>query len=153
MLQLFEEKQLTSILTDLKENNESAVTSVYGSKKQMGTKLYDLIWKPMEPYLKGIEVIDYSPSGLLHKVSFAAMGNKTDHYLVDDYKLNLLTSTAILTKPIASEFEKNTTVSLFGGIDYSIKDTTYSPFNYLEGTLAETDQLNTTCEKHGIKGE
>jgi len=151
MIQLFEEKQLTSILTDLKENNESAVTSVYGSKKQMETKLYDLIWKPMEPYLKGIETIDYSPSGLLHKVSFAALSNKNDHYLVDDYKLNLLTSTALVAKSMLSVFEKNSTVSLFGGIDYSIKDTTYSPFNYLEGTLAETDQLNITCEKQGVK--
>lgn len=151
MVQLFEEKQLTSLLVGLKENNEYAIKSVYGSKQFTETKLYDVIWKPLEQYLKGCDVINYSPSGLLHKISFAALSNADDHYLVDDYKLNMLSSTAIVTKPSQSTFDKNINVSLFGGIDYSIKDTTYSPWNYLEGTLSETDQLNNTFKKQGIK--
>lgn len=151
MVQLFEEKQLTAILSKLKENQEFSVKSVYGSKQFTETKLYDLIWKPLEQYLKGIEIINYSPSGLLHKVSFAALSNATDNYLVDNYQLNMLTSTAIVAKPKQSLFDKNSTVTLFGGIDYSINDTTFSPWNYLEGTLSETNQLNSTLEKQGIK--
>lgn len=151
MIKLFEEKQLKSLLNDLKENNEYAVTSVYGSKKTIKTKLYDLIWKPLEHYLKGIEIINYSPSGLLHKVSFAALSNSEARYLVDNYKLNMLSSTAIVTKATQSILNNNLNICLFGGIDYSIKDTTYSPWNYLEGTLSETDQLNSTFQKQGVK--
>ncbi len=151
MIKLFEEKQLKSLLNDLKENNEYAVASVYGSKQVTKTKLYDLIWKPLEGYLKGIEIINYSPSGLLHKVSFAALSNSEARYLVDNYKLNMLSSTAILTKTNQSILDNNINVCLFGGIDYSIKDTTYSPWNYLEGTLSETDQLNTTFLKQEVK--
>jgi CHAT domain-containing protein len=151
MVTLFEEKQLTDLLADLKDNNESAVTSVYGSKKITESKLYDLIWKPLEPYLKGIEIINYSPSGLLHKVSFAALSNTNDNYLVDNFKLNMLTSTALVTKTTKAIIDKNSSVSLFGGIDYSIKDTTFSPWNFLDGTLSETNQLNTTLEIQGVK--
>lgn len=151
MVTLFEEKQLKKIISNLKENNEYAVTSVYGSKQLVKTKLYDLIWKPLEQYLKGIEIINYSPSGLLHKVSFAALSNADARFLVDNYKLNMLTSTALVAKETHSPVDKEIHVSLFGGIDYSIKDTTYSPFNYLEGTLSETDQLDRTFERNGIK--
>lgn len=151
MVQLFEDKQLTGLLANLKENNSNAIRSAYGSKQFTETKLYDVIWKPLEQYLKGIEIINYSPSGLLHKVSFAALSNGDDHYLIDDYKLNMLTSTAMIAKTTQSVFDKNTVVSLFGGINYSIKDTTNKPFNYLGGTLSETDQLNNTLKKQGIK--
>jgi len=151
MVSLFEEWQLTNILASLQEHNNYAITSVYGSKRFTETKLYDVIWKPLEPYLKGIETVNYSPSGLLHKIAFAALSNADDHYLIDDYKLNMLTSTALITKPAQSVFDKNTVVSLFGGINYSIKDTTNVPWNYLEGTLSETDQLNATFIKQGVK--
>ena len=151
MVQLFEEKQLSEFLGNSTENNIHTVNAIYGTKAYPETELYNLIWKPLEPFLKGIQTVNFSPSGLLNKISFAAISDRIDHLLIDDYKLNILSSTAIITKPTQSSFDKNTNVSLFGGIDYSIKDTTYSPWNYLEGTLSETDQLNTTFAKQGIK--
>ena len=151
MIQLFEEKQLADLLSGLKENNSYAIASVYGSKRYTETKLYDVIWKPLEQYLKGIEIINYSPSGLLHKVSFAALSNADDHYLIDDYKLNMLTTTAMVVKPLQPIIDKNMEVSLFGGINYSINDTTQKPWNYLKGTLSETKQLNDTLKNEGIK--
>ncbi|WP_461252232.1 hypothetical protein, partial [Treponema sp. R8-4-B8] len=38
----------------------------------LGEELYNAIWKPLEKSLEGVTVIFYSPSGLLHKVSFNA---------------------------------------------------------------------------------
>lgn len=45
----------------------------YTKNAQVGFQLYQLVWQPLEPYLKGIDRIHLSPDGLLHQVSFGGI--------------------------------------------------------------------------------
>ncbi|MBK7469159.1 MAG: hypothetical protein IPJ43_21570 [Saprospiraceae bacterium] len=45
-------------------NDRGALPSGSSSKT-----LYELIWQPLEPYLKGVNKIYFSPSGLLHRIN------------------------------------------------------------------------------------
>jgi CHAT domain-containing protein/Flp pilus assembly protein TadD len=58
-----------------------------------GQQLYDLVWGPLEGELEGVKRIYYSPSGLLHKISFAALPWGEGERLADKYDLNLVSST------------------------------------------------------------
>ncbi|MEZ4893631.1 MAG: hypothetical protein R2778_11540 [Saprospiraceae bacterium] len=60
---------------------------------------YDPLWKPLEPHLKGINTIYYSPSGLLHRLNLAAIPVNLDSVLADCYQLVELGSTRQLVVP------------------------------------------------------
>lgn len=130
-------------------------------------KVYDLIWKPLEKHLKGIEKISYSPSGLLNRIAFAAIPDTGGGAISDRYKLYNVSSTRKL-------LEKETPVKpgkgyLFGGIDYNnsgdnvlqkgsdMRDTAVlqslrgSSWQYLPGTLQEVNQINDILKLSGIK--
>jgi CHAT domain-containing protein/Tfp pilus assembly protein PilF len=51
------------------------------------TSIYNLIWKPLEQYLKGCKTVYISPSGVLNKVSFAALSKDGSKLLIDETKL------------------------------------------------------------------
>jgi len=76
------EKEIENIIGKFQGNNLEYVNTVYGSNEKAKTKLYELIWEPMEQHLKGVKNIYYSPSGLLHKISFSAIGIKKTPYYV-----------------------------------------------------------------------
>ena len=80
-------------------------------------ELYSNLWKPIEAYLKDIETIYYSPSGLLHRISFPAIATGNQKTLSDKYKLYNLASTRNL---LASQPEMNSNTGvIFGGINYN----------------------------------
>jgi hypothetical protein len=85
----------------------------------MGSKAYDLIWRPLDSLMAGVKTVFYSPGGLLNKVSFAAIQTPKGNYLSDIYDLRTMGSTRILTmndKPY--RIKKGQKAVLFGGIDY-----------------------------------
>ncbi len=61
--------------------------------------LYNLIWKPLDSLLQGVETVYFAPSGLLHSVSFAAMNCTDTTLLMDRYNLVQLSSTRTLALP------------------------------------------------------
>jgi tetratricopeptide (TPR) repeat protein len=105
------------------ENNQLENIAEMGSaayNKEFGeTKLFNLIWRPIDSLLKGVKTVYYSPSGLLHKISFAAIRMKDGRYLSDQYVFRTLSSTrnlAIEKQPYTlTEGQK---IVMFGGIDY-----------------------------------
>ncbi len=137
IIPLFEEKELqASIQQSNNENTVNLVAQLYGEKRGAGqlnveesisytdTVLYSMIWKPLEGYLKDVENVFYSPSGLLHKISFAAIPCNDSLYLSDRYALNYLGSSGSLT-------EKNKQVNftdqdidavVYGGIEYNVNE-------------------------------
>jgi tetratricopeptide (TPR) repeat protein/CHAT domain-containing protein len=109
LIYLFEQKKLE----DLGEMGSAA----YFENEE--TKLYDLIWHPIDSLLNGIKTIYYSPSGLLHKISFAAIRMKGGRYLSDQYVLRTLSSTHNLAiEKQHYTLTQGQKVVLFGGIDY-----------------------------------
>jgi CHAT domain-containing protein len=122
--------------------------------------LYDLLWKPLLPYLAITKTIYIVPSGQIHRISFAALQNENGKSLFDIYGLHqLLSSREILNNPIVN---KNRSALVFGGVDFSneeqgaiknnIKDTVQKKFiavntsrggsfNALPGTLHEVNAI------------
>ncbi len=133
MIFLFEQKQLEKLLKkDNYYTEEEFIGHLYHKTKRkqdgfkpdddkISRKLYDLIWEPIENYLEGARTVYYSPGGLLHNISFAALSINDSTYVSDKYKLNTLISTRNIISH--KRFVTNTEykVSLYGGIDYDVK--------------------------------
>ncbi len=133
--------------------------------------LYNLIWKPLQAYLdkateKGqpLQTIYYTPSGLLHRVAFAALSiNETD-LLSDNYDLYALSSTRELIDLNVDENHLKQTsntplISLYGGIQYDDlkgekpkidSGNTNAAWRYLEGTKREIDRISTLFMKKNM---
>ncbi len=130
MIYLCEEKQLDSILKKTEGDNIQKTNQLYASRGiiindsaqslPLASRLYELVWKPIEPLLKDVSSIYFSPSGLLHKISFSAIATPDSICLLDKYKLVQLGSTAEI---VGSEKEDryitvSDTAFLCGGINY-----------------------------------
>lgn len=107
VIPLFLESELTTILNK-KGNTEERINSIY---QQNNNKLSNLIWKKIENKISPNDKIYLSVSGLLHTISFPALLNKKK---VD---VTYLGSTKELIE-IKKETSKNSTIALFGNINY-----------------------------------
>jgi CHAT domain-containing protein len=86
--------------------------------------IYDLVWKPLLPFLIDVKTIYYSPSGLLNNIPFQALykeANGQREYVMDKFSLHQLTSTRYLALGLKQkELESiEPSIALFGGINYN----------------------------------
>lgn len=156
MIKLFEENQLIKILGTKSETNEIYITGIYGRSNISSTRLYELIWGPLEKSLKGVKTIYYSPSGLLNKIAFAALNKGKNTYLCDTYRLELKGSTGKLVIPEKFDFNDRSTICLFGDIEYDtpetlIDTTALLTWNYLEGTKIEAEKVVSIFRSKNLK--
>lgn len=129
---LFEEKQLARLLDKTGDDARQA-SNLYAAARSgelldaapaYGTALYNLIWRPLDSLLQAqkIKTVYFSPSGLLHRVAFAALPVDGKKMLSDRYALRRLGSTRSLAvktpEPVADHF----TAAVFGGIVYDRGD-------------------------------
>ncbi|MBN4072718.1 CHAT domain-containing protein [Crocinitomix catalasitica] len=147
MIQLFEEQELQEIVGTFPGNNLTYIEQVYGSKENTKSELYNLIWKPLEPYLVNTIKIFVSPVGLLHKISFAALAKGQDIYLCDLFDIEMQSSTGNLAHGELAQINQNSAYTLFGGIDYNSDSTSTEIWSYLEGSLSETEKIERTLSK------
>ncbi len=159
---LFNEKDLKILLEDATPNQLYKTRGAKGASTTNTKGLYELIWKPLEEHLNGIETVYYSPSGLLNQIPFAALDTEDQPILAERYNLVQLSSTYVLTEE-QSNPKQNSTLFV-GGINYEsnsvinsksneveasialLKNTSGtrslgSSWNYLPGTLQEIEQL------------
>jgi len=115
---LFEETDLAELFKKLagKDPREQA-RILY---EENGTGLYALVWQPLEKILEGAKTVYYSPSGLLHKLSFNAIPIKGDLPLSSVYDLNLVSSTREIARLKSNTAEKPRSAALYGGLVYDI---------------------------------
>ena len=69
-------------------------------------RLYNLIWKPLEPYLEEITEVYFSPDGKLHNIAFGALQSTNGIPLSDIFKLHQLSTTSYLAldkKPLTAQ--------------------------------------------------
>ncbi|MBL7897745.1 MAG: tetratricopeptide repeat protein, partial [Crocinitomicaceae bacterium] len=118
VVNLCTEAELKNILGVIQGNNLSFVERVYGKKSDAKKDLYEKIWQPLEPFLEGVKTVYYSPSGLLHKVSFAAMSKDQDVYLSDVYNFRQMGSTGNLAFENNTSFGELENFLLMGGVQY-----------------------------------
>jgi CHAT domain-containing protein/Flp pilus assembly protein TadD len=139
---LFEEKKLAALLEKSVDDARQA-SSLYaaarsgellGAAPSYGTALYNLIWRPIDSLLnspsvggsrgEAIKTVYFSPSGLLHRVSFAALPINEKKVLSDKYELHQLGSTRSLVVKTPEPVAQNYTAAVFGGVQYDRKDNT-----------------------------
>lgn len=119
---LFREDELLELLG--KENNTASINRLYRPRKKVPNlentnkkELYELIWKPIDSLLTGIQKIYLSPSGILHKVAFAAISLPEGGEMIDRYQLEIISTIRTLAQQNNFDTTINT-FALFGGIDY-----------------------------------
>ncbi len=126
---LCEEKQLQQLFASVGKTTTASVSAFYrgvGDENEnvsvsKGDSLYKLIWQPLEPYLKGIKKISYSPAGKLYTIAFNALPAGDGKILMDKYELQQYTS----TRQIALRENKNEktipkSIALFGDATFTL---------------------------------
>jgi len=157
LVPLFEEKQLDDLFSEtgyrygIYDRGVSGRTAV--KNIDYGIELYNLVWRPLEPYLKnGIKIINYVPAGRLHEIAFSAIPPDSDSVLSDKYDLYQLTSTRqIISKEDDSEQIIKKAV-LFGGIAYGESDDAEA-WQPLKWSLPEIDSIDRTLKNQGTETE
>ncbi|MEO6610845.1 MAG: CHAT domain-containing tetratricopeptide repeat protein [Chitinophagaceae bacterium] len=100
---LCEKKQLDRLFDSAGNTATKLVKNFYrgldikSREARLGTKLYQLIWEPLEPFLKGIKKIAYSPAGKFYGIAFHALPVDSSTILMDKYQLQQYTSTRQLS--------------------------------------------------------
>jgi CHAT domain-containing protein len=124
---LCEENQLKKIFDSAGVTATRMVKSLYRGpgttikEEKLSTRLYQLIWKPLEPFLDGIGKIAYSPAGSLYGIAFHAMTTDTNHILMDKYQLRQYTSTRqVALRELNTDEEKAGSIVLFGNPLFSM---------------------------------
>ncbi len=117
LVKLFEKKQFAALLGN-KTPGQQMLNLLYSYSNKPGTSLYNLIWRPLEKSLTGINTIYFSPAGDLYKISFAALPVNGTQVLSDKYRLIQLSSTAALEGTTASSITAKDKLVLYGGIQY-----------------------------------
>lgn len=124
VINLFEENQLKHYFTS--HSNPNQLYKTRGSKGKSSTSkiiasdsIYKLIWKPLEKYANTSSKIYFSPDGLLHRISFAALPNENNKLVGELYDIQQMDNTANIRNNIKEPNLND--VFLIGGINYEYK--------------------------------
>ena len=127
MVPLFEEKQMLELLQhqDFElplDFYDRLYSSTHHRSDYLQSKktLYDLIWRPIDEKLDGVEKVYYSSSGLLHRVNIEALPIGTDTILADKYVMEALQSSRQLVSDVADREYRKTQAVVYGGVEYKM---------------------------------
>ena len=105
-------------LLDIVKQNVDELTGFSKSTYEEGV-LYDLLWKPIEKYLRGVKTIYYAPDDYLYNINLGAASEKHQKKSIGDkYRLYRVSSTSMLPNVTAGSFQNAT---LYGNLDYDAK--------------------------------
>jgi CHAT domain-containing protein/Tfp pilus assembly protein PilF len=182
---LCEEAQLAKLLESKSYSSEQFVKQLYRGIKfnntqsttiEKGDSLYELIWKPLVPWLRGIKRIDIAPAGLLNRIAFNALPAKANHLLIDRYQLRQYSSVRQIAQQLnhPSSLDSSVDIVLYGDIQFNetnsgadIKDTTPTMslpdvvkrsmrngyWDSLPGTLKEVNNIKSLFDKYNKKAQ
>ncbi|MDZ4793432.1 MAG: tetratricopeptide repeat protein [Bacteroidota bacterium] len=126
---LCEEKKLSDLLVTKSNSSASYVKQLYrgieirekgAADGKKADSLFALVWKPLQPYLKGIKKINIAPAGLLNRIAFTALAIDSNRYLIDEYQLRQYSSVGQIAeeKTGLSASSAADEIVLYGGIDF-----------------------------------
>lgn len=126
---LCEEKQLQKLFDSAGTSTTAMVSKFYrglevknkNAAGTLGKELYKLIWQPLEPYLKGVKKISYSPAGKLYSIAFHALPVDSTRVLMDKYQLQQYTSTRqVALREQEKQNSKPQYITLFGDASFTL---------------------------------
>ena len=133
---LFEEKELSDFFKDYNPAYEQDfINNLYGKQVK---KLSTLVWQKIERILRGssptVQRVYFSPSGLLHRVSFGALMGRGDSVLLsNEYELFNLRSTkeiiGLHAKPDTALNLLTTRAAIFATVQYDADSTARAQAN------------------------
>lgn len=176
---LFEERSLADILSS-RMDAASAISSLYAVRGGIlmdeqvayGDTLYRMIWAPLEPALKGVRKVYYSPSGLLHRLNLEVIPDgRKGKLMADRFEIRRVASTRY--RPVDQRLQDlpSKRALLLGGLHYdrngenadpgmnageddaalaSGDQATRSGFGYLPASLKEVDAIGRHLEGAGF---
>jgi len=116
---LVDEAVLAKLLNDDHGITLKNVADLYGTTSAGGNKLYDLIWKPLMPYLTNVQKIMLAPAGLLNRIAFNAIPTGKSACLIDQYDIREYGSVRQVAIPNSGKQTNGSiTAVLYGGINY-----------------------------------
>ncbi len=124
LVKLFSEDQLTTIKAYQTKNYNDSPT------------LYNLLWKPFEKYLNGVENIYFSPSGKLHTIAIEYLPDDSGEIFANKYNAYRLSSTRKLT--IEHTVNHSKKVAAYGGIKYNLY---VQDFENLKNSIADNNDV------------
>ena len=116
---LCSEKVLTALMKNKKGEwiDENQLTQkIYNPQGKSAVRLYQLIWEPLIPYLKGIKKINYVPTGVLNNIAFHAVFDGKE-YLVRQYSFRRFFNLPADNMP-SRKYENPSSISIWGNMDY-----------------------------------
>jgi len=151
MISLCQESELENLLGSFGGNNLTYINGIYGTETNPNTTLYNLVWKPLEPFLRNAKTIYLAPTGLLHRVAFSAIAKEKSVLLCDFYDIRLQSSTSKIAMPEEFNLGTNWNITLFGGIDYDTDSSSKKIWLFLEGTKVEVENISEIFTKGNFK--
>ncbi|MBS4014357.1 MAG: CHAT domain-containing protein [Bacteroidetes bacterium] len=133
-------------------NSFDFINEKYGKSYESTVKsseLYKLIWEPIKPYLHDIKTVYISPAGLLHNISFAALSNNKNEFVIDNINIAMVTSSSQINNVSEKLVFRN--ANLFGGINFDGPSSQNQVWKYLEGTSVEVDKIDKLLKKKKVK--
>ncbi len=104
----YERPRLTTLCT-LSDLKALEVADYYGS-----SRLYDMLWRPLESELKGAQNVFFAPIGKLHQIAIEYLPG------MEQYNTYRLTSTRELLHPATSTGTQRLQAALYGGLKYEL---------------------------------
>jgi len=137
-ISLFEERELNALMQGASGGNYRKINNLYAAGKKNPKTLYELIWKKIEPSLKGSKKVYCSVSGFLHRLNMGAISLSATETFAERYQLVLLGSTRQLVIPIPTT-AYNKDALLVGGVNYAEKKTGINDSPGLSRGISELD--------------
>gem|GEM_PF-6783401 len=117
-----------------------------------GSKLYELLWKPLRAYINEGETIYFSPSGVLHQVAIESLPYDSVSTMSDHFNMVRLSSTREIVLRNNNEHKESATI--YGGIQYDVDTTELlaESRQYEQTTLlASRGMENDTTDRGSVK--
>lgn len=128
---LFEERQLQPLLNRPGLSDEDVVKDLYGNRPELA----QLLWAPLEPWLRDVKTVYYSPSGLLHRINPAALLDAGGESIASGRAWVRLGSTReLVTNQLADQSyaqsgAETPLAAIYGGIQYEMDSTAFVAIN------------------------
>lgn len=111
---LFEERELVALIPPAQLLSRERVNQLYTPA------LYQLIWSKIQPHLRKVKTVYYSPSGQLHHINLAALPCGKALYLSDRHQLFQLSSCRKLLEDKIEYLQPAGKAWVYGGITYDV---------------------------------
>jgi len=149
MIPLFYKTELENIINRENLPDQQFISQLYRTIRvstdyetnRHGEELYKLLWQPLNSYLDDVKKVYFSPSGILHEISFAALPIDNGVLLSDKYDLVQLSNISMKSIDSSEYSSAPNSIALFGGIDYD-SDT--------EDLIAIANQFNTDNKSYKL---